>query len=197
MQESMMKSKNKLVRVLIKFQPIVKRVWFFLPTFISRILLSLFRNGSSSFSFIIRYLCISKLAKDCGEKVIVFPGVYFKNLQNISFGTNISIHEMCYMEGYGGIIIGNDVAIGHGCSLISSDHDIDNLATSVKNAEILGSKIVIGNDVWLGAGVKILKGVTVSNHAVIGAGAVVTSNILEWSVAVGVPAKHIKYRKCL
>lgn len=190
-----MKSKSKLVKILMSFQPIVRRLWLFLPAFISRILFSIFRNGDSSFSFIIRYLCVSKLAKSCGEKVIVFPGVYFINLQNISFGTNVSIHEMCYMEGYGGVSIGNNVAIAHGCSIISTDHVIDNISIIVKNSEAICGEIIIGDDVWLGAGVKVLKGVFVNDHSVIGAGAVVTSNMPEWSVSVGIPAKVIRYRK--
>ena len=190
-----MKSKSNLVRILMNFQPIVKQLWLFLPAFISRTLLSLFKNGESSFSFIIRYLCVSKLAKSCGEKVIIFPNVYFFNLQNISFGTNVSIHEMCYLEGYGGISIGNDVAIAHSCSMLTIDHTIDNISTTVKNAEAVSGEIVIGDDVWLGAGVKILKGVSVNNHSVVGAGAVVISDTPAWSVSVGVPAKCIRYRK--
>lgn len=190
-----MNSKSNLVRILMNFQPIVKRLWLFLPAFISRTMLSLFRNGDSSFSFIIRYLCVSKLAKSCGDKVIIFPNVYFFNLQNISFGTNVSIHEMCYLEGYGGITIGNDVAIAHACSMLTTDHAIDNVSTTVKNAEAICGEIVIGDDVWLGAGVKVLKGVSVNDHSVIGAGAVVTSDMPEWSVSVGMPAKVIRYRK--
>jgi len=190
-----MKSKNKLVRVLLRFQPVVKKIWLFLPSFISRFMLDIFRNGNSSVSFIIRYLCISKLAKECGEKVIIFPNVYFKNIQNISFGTNISIHEMCYLEGYGGISIGNDVAIGHSCSLISSDHEVDYINTSVKDAEIKAGSIFISDDVWLGAGVKVLKGVAIGEHAVVGAGSVVTKDIQKYSIVVGIPARHLRYRK--
>jgi len=190
-----MKSKNKLVSILMNVQPIVRQLWLFLPAFISKMMLSFFRNGDSSISFIIRYLCVSKLAKSCGEKVIIFPGVYFFNLQNISLGTNISIHEMSYLEGYGGITIGNDVAIAHGCSMLTTDHAIDNILTTVKNAKAICGEIVIGDDVWLGAGVKILKGVFIDDHSVVGAGAVVTSNVPKWSVSVGMPAKVVRYRK--
>lgn len=52
----------------------------------------------------------------------------------------------------------------------------------------------IGNDVFIGANVTVLDGVTISDGAVIGAGAVVTKDIPPYAIAVGVPAKVVKYR---
>ena len=53
---------------------------------------------------------------------------------------------------------------------------------------------VIGNDVFIGANVTVLDGVTIGDGAVIGAGAVVVNDIPDYAVAVGVPAKVVKYR---
>lgn len=53
---------------------------------------------------------------------------------------------------------------------------------------------LIGNDVWLGAGVQVLRGADVEDGAVVGAGAIVTSTIPAYAVAVGVPARVIRYR---
>ena len=53
---------------------------------------------------------------------------------------------------------------------------------------------IIGNDVWIAAGVNILHKVKIGNGAVIGAGAVVTKDIPPYAIAAGVPAKVIKYR---
>ena len=53
----------------------------------------------------------------------------------------------------------------------------------------------IGDRVWIGANVTILKGVTIGNDAVIGAGSVVTKDIPEKAIAVGNPAKVTKYRQ--
>lgn len=53
---------------------------------------------------------------------------------------------------------------------------------------------IIGNDVYIGANVFVLDGVTISDGAVIGAGAVVTKDIPPYAIAVGVPAKVVKYR---
>jgi len=55
-------------------------------------------------------------------------------------------------------------------------------------------EVTIGNDVWIAAGVVVTRGVTIGNGAVIGANSVVTTDIPPYAVAVGVPAKVIKYR---
>lgn len=67
----------------------------------------------------------------------------------------------------------------------------DNQELIVKH---MSKKVIIGNDVWIGQNVLLLRGVRIGNGAVIGAGAVVTKDIPDYAVAVGVPAKVIKYR---
>lgn len=65
----------------------------------------------------------------------------------------------------------------------------------VSNSRFLESKeVLVGNDVWIGDGALILDGVIIGDGAIIGAGAVVTHNIPPYAIAVGVPAKVIKYR---
>ena len=55
-------------------------------------------------------------------------------------------------------------------------------------------QIIIGNDVWVGANATIMGGIRIGNGAVIGAGAVVAKNIPPYAIAVGNPARIIKYR---
>lgn len=55
-------------------------------------------------------------------------------------------------------------------------------------------EVIIEDDVWIGAGAKILSGITVGKGAVIGANAVVTSDIPPYAIVGGVPARIIKYR---
>jgi Acetyltransferase (isoleucine patch superfamily) len=65
----------------------------------------------------------------------------------------------------------------------------------MKDQPTLVAKIVIEDDVWIGANATILPGVKVGRGSVIGAGSVVNKDIPEYSLAVGVPAKVIRNRK--
>lgn len=61
-------------------------------------------------------------------------------------------------------------------------------------AERKSKRVSIGNDVWIGHNAIIMQGVKIGNGAVIGAGALVNHDVEPYSVVVGVPARHIKYR---
>lgn len=67
--------------------------------------------------------------------------------------------------------------------------------TMCKESKVVESKkTIIGNDVFIGANVTVLDGVEIADGAVIGAGAVVVNDIPAYAIAVGVPAKVVKYR---
>lgn len=56
-------------------------------------------------------------------------------------------------------------------------------------------RVLIGDDVWIGTNAMVLDGVRIGNHAVVGAGAVVTKDVPEYAIVAGVPARVIKYRE--
>lgn len=97
-------------------------------------------------------------------------------------------------------IINNYCSIGPGVKIGQGEHSKDYITTYQKiSSELIGhslntSPAIIGNDVWLGANVVVLQGVKIGDGAIIGANAVVTSDIPDYSIAVGVPAKVLKYR---
>lgn len=113
----------------------------------------------------------------------------------ISIGSHVSINEYCFFDGYGGITIGDWTRIAHNCSFISEDHGFDQIDVPIYYQKKKPGRIVIGKDVWIGCGVRILKGVSIGDGSVIGAGSVVTTDIPPYAVAVGVPAKVVKFRK--
>ena len=91
------------------------------------------------------------------------------------------------MMGAGGITIENNVLIGAQAKLISNNHDVyDRAVLTVK-------PVLIKEGAWIGAGVSVLPGVTVGKYAVVGANSVVTKDIPDYAVAVGIPAKVVKY----
>lgn len=74
-------------------------------------------------------------------------------------------------------------------------HWKDEISPEIPDDLIEYKRISIGDDVWIGTNAMIIDGVSVGNHAVIAAGAVVTSDVPEYAIVGGVPAKIIKYRK--
>ena len=82
--------------------------------------------------------------------------------------------------------IGKNVMMNHNC---------ENLNISIMEQGYEERKnVYIEDDVWIGARVTILPGVTVGAHSIIGAGAVVTKDVPEYVIVAGVPAKVIKMR---
>jgi acetyltransferase-like isoleucine patch superfamily enzyme len=108
----------------------------------------------------------------------------------IDIGPNSYIGSFCHFSGDGGITIGRDVGIGAFTRIAASTHHygLDAILKQPKTCR----GIAIGDGVWLASHVAILDGVTIGDHAVIGAGSVVRTSIPARSVAVGAPARVVK-----
>lgn len=92
------------------------------------------------------------------------------------------------------IHVGANCMIGPSCYI--TDHDHGMIAGQQINQQPLnGSPVSVGNDVWIGAHVTILKGVTIGDHAVIGAGSVVTNDVPEGAIVAGVPGRVLRMRE--
>jgi len=128
-------------------------------------------------------------------------------LHDVQIRKNVSIGDFSYVEPYTTIVsanIGKFCSIGRCCQIGPWEHPMDYISTSPEILrKILGktelysdipARAQIGNDVWIGSNSVIMGGVNVGNGAVIGAGAVVTKDVPDYAIVVGVPAKIIKYR---
>lgn len=101
----------------------------------------------------------------------------------------------CIIAARNSVKIGRRVLIGAGVTIMDTDfHLIEphDRRYNKQRKEIPTSPVNIGDDVWLGAGSTILKGVTIGDGTVIAAGAIVTSDIPSGVIAGGIPAKVIK-----
>jgi acetyltransferase-like isoleucine patch superfamily enzyme len=114
----------------------------------------------------------------------------------VVIGEDTHVQSSCNLNGYkSSIRIGRHVMLAPGCGLFSYQHRFDDRSRPI-NQQPLTSKgdIVLEDDVWLGAGVKVMDGVTVGQGAVVGAGAVVLEDIPAFAVAAGVPARVVRLR---
>lgn len=164
------------------------------PKYLARVLLRTFRWSDSFIGYGIRYLCVKRLAKSCGKKVLIFPGCVLHWLENCEIGDNISIHDFCYIDAIGGIKIGDNARIAHNCSLITGQHKYDIPDKTIVDSGGTKAAISIGSDVWLGTGVVVLQGVKVGDGVVVGANSVVTKDVEPYTVVAGMPAELIKKR---
>lgn len=112
----------------------------------------------------------------------------------ITIGDNCTVNSFSHISGNGGVEIGNNVLIATQCVIISANHNFDNCSVPISDQGETKAKIVIEDDCWLGAGVKVLAGVTIHKGSVIGAGTVVTHDVPEYSVVIGVPGKIVRSR---
>ena len=121
-----------------------------------------------------------------GDNVTINRFCTLKAAPKLSIGNKILISNFCVIEG--DIEMGNKVVFAPFCHVTSVDHDYKGDIFKVGKS----NPIKIGNNVWIASGVKIVKGVSIGDNCVLGAGSVVTKDIPNNSIAVGVPAKVIK-----
>lgn len=130
-----------------------------------------------------------------GKNVIIYDNVYLDASKFIEIGDYTHIDVFTTIYGHGGVRIGKMCAIASGVKIYSQTnrYDFDPKLPVIKQPRKY-AEVIIGDDVWIGANAVILPGVRIGDHSIIGAGAAVTKDIPENSIAVGVPARVIKRR---
>jgi acetyltransferase-like isoleucine patch superfamily enzyme len=115
-------------------------------------------------------------------------------IATIEIGENTTVGYHTFIFASEKINIGENCLIAPFVYLVDSDHEIAKGAL-INEQPNQTSPISIGNDVWIGTGAKILKGVTIGDGAVVAAGAIVSQDIQPYEIFGGVPAKKIGERK--
>jgi acetyltransferase-like isoleucine patch superfamily enzyme len=115
---------------------------------------------------------------------------------DIRIGRNTNIAMSCFIQSGSKVNIGNKVLFGAYCYVIGGgDHVAERTDIPIMDQGQTIKGVTIEDNVWLGADVKVTDGVTVGRDSILGAGAVVTQDVAEFSIAAGVPARIIRDRR--
>jgi len=164
--------------------------WF--PVSFSTFMQNKTRFEYGRFSQRLRYEVYKRLCKRIGINVVIKEGVYIKEPENIEIGNNVSIQEYCLLSGYGGLIIGDNVSIAAGTMIFTSSHSYSDKSINFRNSILEIKPVRIGNNVWIGAGCRIIGGSIIGNNVIVGAGSVINKTLTDNGIYAGIPARLIK-----
>ncbi len=122
-----------------------------------------------------------------GEGSYVAAPINGACVSSMKIGKGVFINSNLLAMARGGITIEDGVQIAANVQLLSNNHDPYDLSV------LTCKPVLIKHDAWIGAGATILPGVCIGKHAIVGAASVVTKDVPDYAVAVGNPAKVIKY----
>lgn len=128
------------------------------------------------------------------NSIIECTGVIRELGEELIIGENVGIAANAFIAMRGKLEIGDNTIFGPGVSIHAENHNFEDLAKPIRLQGATRKGIKIGKDCWIGSKVIILDGVTIGNHVVVAAGAVVNKDIPDYAVVGGVPAKIIKMR---
>jgi acetyltransferase-like isoleucine patch superfamily enzyme len=127
---------------------------------------------------------------DIGRNSSLHMKCTFDCASNLSIGKDSVINPRCRLDNRGKILIGNNVSISQEVIILTADHDLDTPDFAGRNLTVQ-----IEDYVWIGTRALILPGVTIGKGALVAAGALVSKDVMPYSVVAGVPAKVIKTRR--
>lgn len=144
-------------------------------------------------SKIIRYQLCKRIFASCGSNVNIERKVNFGSGKNIHIGNNSGMGARCTCPS--NLIIGNDVMMGPDVHIFVCNHNYSRTDIPMNQQGFSDAKVVvIGDDVWIGAFVKILPGRHVANGTILAAGCVLVKDFPEYSIVGGNPSILIKSR---
>ena len=132
-----------------------------------------------------------------GVGAAVAPNVSLRNGSRVVVGAHSHVGERTRLwagDRSGRIVLDEHVLIGPGVMITASNYEYSDRSTPIMHQPRREADVHIERDVWLGADVVVLPGVTIGQGSVVAAGAVVVRDVPPWSVVGGVPARIIASR---
>jgi acetyltransferase-like isoleucine patch superfamily enzyme len=123
-----------------------------------------------------------------GTKIRCHEGV-------VSIGAKTVLGQECTISAYQHVSIGRECVIADRVMLIDFDHGVVEVERPIRLQGIYKRDVNVGNNVWIGYGACILRGVTIGDNAIVGTSAVVTRDVPENAVVAGAPARVIRMRE--
>lgn len=153
------------------------------------------RSIPGNFGIELRRIILPRYFKSCGENLRCHDGVRFRNIDKICAGDNFHLGTDCFLQGAGGILIGNDVLLGPGVKIWSDNHVYEDLDVPIHSQGYDYKEVSIGDNVWIGANAFIMPGAVIGSGSIISAGSVVGGKIIQdHSILAGNPARKIGSR---
>lgn len=167
----------------------MKKIIYFLYISLFRFTPEIYRPYAI-ISPILRRQMVSFFVNSCGKEIRVKRNADISMF--IEIGDFSELGTNCIIQS--NTIIGKNVIMGPDVKIYTKNHRFESLELPIQYQGHSEEKVVIGNDVWIGANSVILPGVTIGDHSIVAAGSVVTKDIPSFAIVGGVPAKIIKYR---
>jgi acetyltransferase-like isoleucine patch superfamily enzyme len=123
-----------------------------------------------------------------GTKIRCHEGV-------VSIGAKTVMGQECTISAYQHVSIGRECVIADRVMLIDFDHGVVEADRPVRHQGIYKRDVHVGNNVWIGYGACVLRGVSVGDNAIVGTSSVVTRDVPANAVVAGVPARVIRMRE--
>jgi acetyltransferase-like isoleucine patch superfamily enzyme len=162
---------------------------------------SLFMRANAKYNKWMRSALQAELEEQllsCG-KYLYFEDIYTAKIlfpRKLSFGTGVGFNMYPFVNAMGGVTIGDDTRFGPFVMIHSGDHRFDDLSKPISHFPNKLEAVRIGSDVWVGGHVSILRGSTIPDHCVIGAGTVVNRrlSLCPYDIVCGSPATVVGNR---
>jgi acetyltransferase-like isoleucine patch superfamily enzyme len=135
-------------------------------------------------------------ARRVGSGCFYLDAIVWLNGDRIEMDDGVGFNYGCYVNGFGGLVIGEGTLIGPYTMIHTANHRFDDVTRPiVEQGWEDTSPVHIGAGCWVGMGACILPGVRIGEGAVVGAGSVVTGDLDAYCVAAGNPARAFRSRR--